>query len=210
MRKFLILTATAGTLLAAAAQADTTKTYDFTGFDELDIAAGVEVNYETADAYSVVAGFRKGGPDDLKIRQEGDRLYISKKMTSGWGDDLRVTLTVTSPALDAIEASSGSSITARGVTADNFDLDVSSGASADVSGTCGSLTVKAGSGGSADAKDLKCESVSAKASSGGSVNAYASTSATSKTSSGGSVDIWGDPASRSANNSISGGSTDYH
>lgn len=202
--------ATASAAFAFAALADTDKTYTFTGFDELDIAAGVEVIYETGDQYSVVAHFRQGGPDDMKIRQDGDRLYISKKAMSGWHNKLRVTLNITSPELNAIEASSGSSIRASGVDADAFALKVSSGGSAEVSGTCKDIAVKASSGGSADARELKCESVTASASSGGSVDAYASVRATSSTSSGGSVDVWGNPQDRTANNSISGGSTDFH
>ena len=193
-----------------AAFADTTETYDFSGFDELDIAAGVEVEYETAEAYSVIADFDRGGPEDMKIRQDGDRLYISRKMKSGWGDKLRVTVRVTSPKLKAIEASSGSSIEAAGIKADDFDLKVSSGASAELSGTCKALDLKVSSGGNADAKDLQCLTLSATASSGGSARTYASQSAASKTSSGGSVGVWGNPPDRTSNHSISGGSTDFH
>lgn len=213
MRKPIAIVSTITAASAAfvmAALADTDKTYDFTGFDELDIAAGVEVSYETGDHYSVVAHFRQGGPDDMKIRQDGDRLYISKKAMSGWGNKLRVTLNITSPELNAIEASSGSSIRASGVNAGSFALKVSSGGSAEVSGTCKDIAVKASSGGNADARDLKCESATASASSGGSVEAYASVRATSSTSSGGNVDIWGNPADRTVNNSISGGNTDFH
>lgn len=195
---------------ASAAWAGTTETYDFSGFDELDIAAGVEVIYEASSDYSVIADFSRGGPDDMKIRQDGDRLYISRKMKSGWGDKLRVTVRVSSPGLNAIEASSGSSIEATGINADQFELKVSSGASAELSGTCGDLDLKVSSGGNADAKDLHCRTLYASASSGGSADAYASESATGKTSSGGSIDVWGNPPDRSANHSVSGGSTDFH
>ena len=209
MKKPLILFA----LFAAsafAASANTTEAYDFTGFDELDISAGVEVIYENSSAYSVVADFRRGGPEDMKLRQDGDRLYISRKMKSGWGDKVRVTVRVSSPDLNAVEASSGSSIEATGISAEDFDLKVSSGASAELSGTCSNLDLKVSSGGNADAKDLHCRTLSATASSGGSADAYASESATGKTSSGGSINVWGNPPDRSANHSISGGSTDFH
>lgn len=195
---------------ACAAWADTSKTYDFFGFDELDISAGVEVKYETADTYSVIADFQRGGPEDMKIRQDGGRLYISRKMKSGWGNNLSVTVRVTSPELNAVEASSGSSIDATGIDAEGFSLSVSSGASAELSGTCNALVLRVSSGGNADAKDLHCHRLIAKASSGGSATAYATESATGKTSSGGSIDIWGDPPDRTSNHSISGGSTDFH
>ena len=213
MKKALIL---AGALSAAVivaangANAETRETYNFTGFHELDTAAGVEVIFETAPAYSVVADFRKGGPEDLKIHKEGDRLYISRKTTSGWGNNVRVTVHVTAPDLNAVETGSGSSVRASGIASDNFSVKVSSGGSVDIDGTCGLLTVRASSGGSADAKELKCERVTAQASSGGSARAYASSEATSRTSSGGSVDIWGNPSARETHDSISGGSTDFH
>ena len=202
--------AAASVALVGAALAETGTTYNFTGFDELDVSAGVEVNYQPAEAYSIVAHFRRGGPEDLKIRQDGGRLIVTRKTKTGWGDHLRVTVEVRSPELTAIEASSGSSVEATGISADTFELRVSSGADVDISGTCQEMTVKASSGGSADAQSLKCERVFAKASSGGNVEAYASTQATGKTSSGGSIDIWGDPPQREANTSISGGSTDFH
>jgi len=213
MKKTLLLAGTLSAMVmssALTASADTQKTYDFSGFDEIDLAAGVEVVYTRGSDYSVVADFRKGGPDDMKIREDGGRLYISRKSTSGWGDKLRVTVKVTSPDLNAVEASSGASIQASGIQSDAFALKVSSGAAVDLSGTCDKITIKVSSGGSADAKGLKCKSVTAAASSGGSAKAYASDSASSKTSSGGSVDIWGKPTDRSANHSISGGSTDFH
>ena len=175
IRPFILSTVFAAT--AFSALADTTETYDFSGFNELDIAAGVEVKYETASTYSVVADFSRGGPDDK---------------------------------LNEVEASSGSSIQARGINADDFTLRVSSGASAELSGSCKELDLKVSSGGDADAKDLQCLSLSASASSGGSASAYAIESATGKTSSGGSIDVWGDPPSRTSNHSISGGSTDFH
>ena len=214
MRKILFgsaMLAAATVLAASTAFAGPQQSYDFSGFDELDVAAGIEVVYKSADQFSVSADFRRGGPEDLKIHQDGDRLYISKKLMSGGRDDqLRVTLTVTSPELNAVEASSGSSVKAEGVASDAFALKVSSGASVEISGTCGNLALKVSSGGSANARELICERVTANASSGGSADAYASVQASSKTSSGGSIEIWGNPSDRSANKSISGGSTSFH
>ncbi|MEZ5954505.1 MAG: DUF2807 domain-containing protein [Hyphomonas sp.] len=208
--RLLIIPAAAALAFALSASAGETQTYSFSGFSELDVAAGIEVEYSPSSDYSVVADFQKGGPEDLKINQSGERLSISRKTKAGWGDRLRVKVRVSGPALNAIEASSGSSVDATGVNADAFALKVSSGASVDVAGTCKNLVIKASSGGSAGARELKCQNVTAAASSGGSADAFASQSATSKTSSGGSVDIWGSPSVRNANKSISGGSTSYN
>ncbi len=192
------------------ALAGTTESYDFTGFDELDIAAGVNVSYEAGPDYSVVIDFEHGGPNDMKLRQDGSRLYIARKSTSGWRDKVRAKVRVTSPHLEEIEASSGSSIRATGIDSDILVLDASSGASIKADGKCGALKIVANSGGSASAKDLVCQKVAANASSGGSASAYASEQAKSHTSSGGSVDIYGGPAKREANRPVSGGSTTFH
>ena len=203
--------ALAVTAFTPASYADVTKTYDAVNFDELDVAAGVEVKFTTAPDYSVRAVFSRGGPDDVKVRQDGDRLYLARKNTSSLSNKkMRVTFHVTAPSLEEIEASSGSSLLAEGLQTDDMVISVSSGASVSAYGSCNKLNIKASSGGSANAKELTCKTVKAGANSGGSVRAYASDAAKSKTSSGGSVDIYGNPASRSANKSISGGSTDFH
>lgn len=214
MRKSLTIASGVAALALSAtlftASADTTRVYNLSGFDELDIAAGVEVKFTRAPEYSITADFERGGPDDVKVRLDGDRLYLSRKSTRGWGNKVRVKFIVTAPELNEIEASSGSSLLAEGLESGPMEIEVSSGAAISVHGECTSLEIKASSGGSANAKGLACQSVEAKASSGGSVTAYASESATSKTSSGGSVDIYGNPGSRSANKSISGGATSFH
>jgi hypothetical protein len=204
------LTALALSATLFTASADTTQVYKLSGFDELDVAAGVEVKFIRAPEYSITADFDRGGPDDVKVRLDGDRLHLSRKSTKGWGNKVRVKFTVTAPELTEIEASSGSSLLAEGVAAGAMKIDVSSGAAVSVHGECDSLTIKASSGGSANAKGLACDTVKAKASSGGSVSARASESASSRTSSGGSVDIYGNPSDRSANKSISGGSSQFH
>ncbi|KCZ58313.1 GIN domain-containing protein [Hyphomonas chukchiensis] len=211
MRKMILATICLTLSTYSAAHADTSESYDFTGFDELDISAGVDVSFETAPEYSVIIDFEKGGPENMKLRQDGSRLYIARKMTSGWSDDkVRAKVRVTGPTLKEIEASSGSSIRATGLDSDILVLDASSGASIKADGKCGSLKIVANSGGSANGKQVICEKVAANASSGGSVSASASLEAHSHTSSGGSVDIYGDPQEREQNKSMSGGTTSFH
>ena len=210
MRKTLLATICLALLIPGTALADTSETYDFTGFDALDISAGVDVTYETGPDYAVVIDFEQGGPEDMKLRQDGSRLYISRKATSGWRDRVRAKVRVSSPHLNEIEASSGSSIRASGLNSEILVLDASSGASIKADGKCGSLKIVANSGGVASAKSVTCQKVAANASSGGSVRAYASEQAKSHTSSGGSADIYGDPESRENNRSVSGGSTTFH
>lgn len=206
---------TIGALLCAAAcatpaLAEKSGAYDFTGFDELDIAAGIDVEFTQADDYSVVADFQRGNEDNIKIRQDGDRLYIARKSSLPWkNNSTKVTVRVSAPSLEAIEASSGSSLTADNVLTPEIEIDVSSGASVDLSGECDTADIRVSSGGSLSAKDFECVYVTTKASSGGSASAYASASVESNTSSGGSVTIYGNPPERETNKPVSGGSTRF-
>ena len=203
----IVLTGTTG-LTAIPAFAEGTKTYDLSGFDELDVSAGVDVKFQTGENWSVIAEY-ENEEDDLKVRVKGDRLYLSRRNTLRWNDRGVVTFTVTAPSLDAIEASSGSSLLAEGIETGDLDLEATSGATVSIYGTCSKLEVSVNSGGTINAKELKCASVDAKASSGGSLSAFADTSATSKTSTGGSVVIYGNPSERRSNDSITGGSTRF-
>jgi hypothetical protein len=210
MRKPLLAALTLALLAPLPALAGTTETYNYSGFDELDISAGVDVTFVAAPEYSVEIEFEQGGPDDMKLRQDGKRLFVSQKTMRNWRHDVEAKVRISAPALREIEASSGSSIKASGLAAELLTIDASSGASIVADGECGSMKIVANSGGNAQARKVECRKVAANASSGGSVSAYASEAAHSHTSSGGSVDIYGNPADREANNPVSGGSTNFH
>jgi hypothetical protein len=196
----------------APASAGEIKTYDLTGFDQIIASAGISVEVTAGPKYSVSAEILQGSAERVQIEMSGTKLIVSHKNDMGLKrqprQETRVRITV--PSLTAVKASSGSSMSVSGLKAGSFAASASSGGSMEVSGTCDALTVSVSSGGSANLKDMACKSVTASASSGGAADATATQSATSTASSGGSVDIWGNPASRKANKSMSGGSTTFH
>lgn len=207
MRAILFATAFAASI-ACHASADETKSYDNEGFTKLKTSAGVSVTFETAPDYSVNATFKKGTPENLKIRQYGDTLTLSQK-NGKWGKSYNIHVHITGPELSEIHASSGSTFSATGIAAQDFEVDASSGASVDLSGTCTDFEAEASSGSSIDAKDLECQRAEVDASSGASVRAYATDYAESDPSSGASVRFYGNPAEQKAKKSWSGGSTNF-
>jgi Putative auto-transporter adhesin, head GIN domain len=196
-------------LAAPGAFAETTKTYDLKGFDEIQVAAGMEAEFVTAPTYSVVLTFLRGDPDNVIVKMDGTRLKISHKASFGWNNRVQAKARISGPGLKAIDASSGAELTVTGLNATTLSIGVSSGASVDVSGTCDTLVFSASSGADADLKDLVCETAAINASSGASATITATQSATSDASSGASVDVYGNPASRKANKSMSGGETTF-
>ena len=209
------------TTLPSSAQLDgssdgVTKTYDVASFTGLDVAAGVEVNFTTGGAQSVVAENENGAWDKLEVRVRGDELEIQRKY-EGWGWNRKkekFKVTVSAPAIERVEASSGSYVTGSGVSGDDVIIDTSSGASIKIkdiraqdmtvntssgsttvlSGTCAALEADTSSGSSLRAKDLVCQTATLESSSGSSLSVTATASVNADASSGSSINVSGNPA----------------
>jgi hypothetical protein len=194
-------------LAASPAFADT-KSYAVADFTRISAAAGVSVDVAAGGDYSVVATSSPAGLERLEVKVVDGELQIRRKAQGfRWKRGDQVTVTVSLPALEALDVSSGASIDATGVDAGAFAIDVSSGASLDVVGRCDALTVDVSSGGSVDADKFECRTANASASSGGSANIFASESVNADASSGGSIDVSGAPKTVNKRSS-SGGSVD--
>ncbi len=200
----LLLTAATATLLATPAFAET-KTYDLKGFTRVSAAAGTSVNVTVGGDYSIVAQSTAKGLERLRVELVGDELQIGRQhRTMSWGRSDQVTVTVTLPALAALDVSSGAEINATGIDAAAFAIDASSGGSLDAVGRCDTLTVDVSSGGNIEATSLQCRTATASASSGGNAEIYASESVVGDASSGGNVDVSGNPKTVSKDTSSGG------
>jgi hypothetical protein len=196
MKRRILLPAAAAAALAAGfivlpALAET-KTYPLKNFSKIDASAGLRVVLKQGP-HNVVVDHSKGEFDRVIVEVKGDTLKLGRKSGMFQNNSARVTVTVTAPDISAIDVSSGVSLEGDNYRFASLSLDVSSGGSVELSGSCRSLEVDASSGASVDADDLKCETVAANASSGGSVDAFASRSASGNASSGGSIEFDGNP-----------------
>jgi hypothetical protein len=203
--KKLLVPAGLAALLATPALAET-KSFDLKGFTSVSASAGVSVNVTVGGDYSVVAESSAEGLERLKIELVGEELRIGRRHVGfRWRRSDEVVVNVTTPALSALDVSSGAEIDAAGIDAAAFAIDASSGGSLDASGRCDSLAVDVSSGGSVEAMGLECQSATASASSGGSAEIFASESLVGDASSGGSIDVYGKPKNVNKDTS-SGGS----
>ncbi len=181
--------------------------HNYAGFSKVDVSAGVEVVL-TQGAFDVKAETTEGkGFEKLIVEVNGDTLRISRKRTAmfNFSDGPRYRVTVSAPAYSAIEASSGSSIRADNLRLDAVEIDVSSGASVGIAGTCTTLDLDMSSGASFSGGGLRCDTATVEASSGANAQAFASRSARGNASSGASVSFSGNPAQLQRDTS-SGGS----
>lgn len=189
----------------SAAWADT-KAFDLKGFEGVSVSSGIDATVTVGPDFSILAD---GAPRDLerlKVEVRGDTLNIGRdwKRTRGMRNG-KVKFTVTLPQLDLLDVSSGASIEAKGVRADTFTIDASSGGFMRVEGTCERIVVDVSSGGNVEAEELVCRTAVVDASSGGAAEVFASEEVSGDASSGGSVRISGSPP-RVSKDTSSGGS----
>lgn len=178
----------------------------YTGFDRVDSSAGVEVILAQGNFDVKAMSPNSASLDNLVVEVRGNTLHVGRKQKMmSWGDNAQYRVNVSAPAYVGFDASSGSSITGSNLQLADVEIDVSSGASIELSGACKTLHGDASSGARFTGKDLKCETASVEASSGASAQAFAVSAASGDASSGASVDFYGNPA-RLDRDESSGGS----
>lgn len=205
-------------VLPTAATAES-RTYDVDSFTEIEISSGIDATIAIGETQSVEAEATDAVRlDELIVEVSNGRLHARFDWDVldlfSFGDAGRVRVTVTVPAIEAIESNSGADVVATGITGDRLDLasssgadleardiavetvvlESSSGADLDVSGTCTSARAETSSGANIDARDLVCETVEVEASSGADAAVHATQSVRAEASSGGNIDIHGAPA----------------
>lgn len=178
----------------------------YTGFEQVDASAGIEV-VVAQGKFDVKAESPNGGDlNNLIVEVKGNTLHIGRKQTTmNWGNGPRYRVSVSAPAYSGFDASSGASLQGSSLQLADVDVDVSSGASIQLSGACKTLRVDVSSGAQFDGEDLRCETANVDASSGAHAEAFAARSADGNASSGASVSFHGNPASLQKDES-SGGS----
>ncbi|MEO1659931.1 MAG: head GIN domain-containing protein [Pseudomonadota bacterium] len=225
----MIRTLTAASLfalgLAGAASAET-RSFDVGAFTKIDISAGLDLEFQEGGAQSIAVENRKGDFSDIDVLVKGDTLVLKRKKNNwGWGRKReQYGITVTAPMISAIEASSGSDVSGRGMSGESIYIDVSSGADvtvngvdggtvtietssgsdASVSGQCVTVRADASSGSDLEARDLVCQTGEADASSGSDISIHVTGSVSAEASSGADVDVYGGPTDVTSDKSSGG------
>lgn len=204
--KFFIAAGAASLSALAFAHAET-QSYDFSGFTYLDTSAGVDVEVTVGGAYSIRAEGEPEALERLRIERDGDTLEIGRVRDRSFfspGRKWRVTVYVSMPELNGVDASSGSDVTATGIDAGEFRASVSSGADADLRGRCSTIKADGSSGADLEAEGLECENAIADVSSGADLTLYASQSLEADASSGGDITVYGGPKNTNIDKSSGG------
>lgn len=181
--------------------------HTYTGFQKVDVSAGVEV-IASQGPFDVKAETTSGDNfDNLIVEVRGNTLHVSRKSTMfNWsGPHYRVS--VSAPNYSGFGVSSGASLESGALQLARVDVEVSSGGHLQLIGACTELDASVSSGGHFSGEALKCETADVDASSGGHADAFATRTAEGNASSGAHVTFYGNPA-QIQKDSSSGGSVD--
>ncbi|MCI5048572.1 MAG: DUF2807 domain-containing protein [Aquisalinus sp.] len=195
MQKAALTLIAAMGIAASPAMAQESQDYDFTGFDRVSVASGYDAEISVGGDFSVRAETRKGGKLEwLNIGVDGSTLRITKNRSVNWNwSGPKTVVYITMPSLVDLDVSSGADAIATGIDAERFSVEASSGADAEVSGTCGRISADASSGSDIDAEDLICEIGDADASSGADISLHVTKELTADASSGADIVVYGGP-----------------
>lgn len=222
----LLTTASLATFALAGLAHAETRTFDVGSFTNIDISAGLDLEFQEGASQSVTVENTKGDFSDIEVLVRGDTLVLKRKKNMNWGQRRqRYGISVSAPMISGLEASSGSDVSGSGMSGEAISIDVSSGADvsvtgvnggtvtidtssgsdATVSGSCVTVRADASSGSDLEARDLICQNGEADASSGSDIAIHVTGSVRADASSGGDVDVYGGPTDVTTDKS-SGGS----
>lgn len=125
MKKVLFLMAALGCSFAGISQ--TSKSFNVSNFNRLDIGSAFTINV-TKGPFKVVASGRDEELKELVADVNNGELSIHYKDSKGWNmwnNRKDVTLTITMPALRAIDFSGATTSKISGFTSKQFDIDLS-------------------------------------------------------------------------------------
>jgi len=195
----------AAVMLAGPVLAQDTQTVPVDAFDRIDAGGGFELEVVMGDTPAVRLIGDADDFSDIEIEVRNGRLEIDQD--SGFFSrrrSLDVVVEVTTTGLDELDFNRGIRARVSGLDADELELDVSTGASARVSGSCTELEIDSSTGGYLDASELVCEDVDASASTGADIRTHATQSVSARASTGGSVRVYGNPSAYEFRTSMGG------
>jgi len=170
------------------------KSYDFTGFDEIEVEGVYDVHIKVGPEFSIETSGTSKEMERAKVSVSGDRLILGQ--TNGVrrsGNRKGIRAEITLPSLNSLSLQGVGSVEAEDIDAEAFTVSLEGVGSMELSGSCTELTASVEGVGSLEARDLKCEDVDVTVEGVGSAEVYASDRVNADMEGMGSIEVWGKP-----------------
>ncbi|MEC9250065.1 MAG: head GIN domain-containing protein [Pseudomonadota bacterium] len=205
MKLSALLAGVAAIAMSSTAMAQDSQAVDVESFSRVDAGGGYRVVVTPGDTHTVRL---EGDGDDfskVEIDVRRDGLYLDQQSRLfGRNRSLDVTVYVTMPTLNEVDFGRGVRAEVDGFESSTLEVDISTGASVSMSGSCGEMDISGSTGAMFDGRNLECEIVDVSTSTGASVRVHARQSVDASASLGGDIVVYGSPQSHDSSSSMGG------
>ena len=202
----IFMAAIGAAAFAGLASAQDHEQRDLSGFDSVNAGGGYHLIVTVGEDWSVRLEGDAEDFEKLESSVQGGELRLRQhRRMFGRSEHLDLTVYVTMPSADEFDFNRGVEAEANGISAGSLAIDVSTGASAVLSGSCGSGEFDISTGASLNARELICGTVDVSVSTGAAARVHADDRIEARASTGGSITVHGSPAQRDTRASIGGG-----
>ncbi|MCA1749286.1 MAG: GIN domain-containing protein [Parasphingopyxis sp.] len=163
--------------LAVPAAAQSSRSYDLSGFDGISVTGAYALQVEVGSGYSITVSGPEDRLADARVRVENGDLVLAERECRNCHREGGLIARITLPSLDSLEVTGiadDSRIT--GIDAGDFSIDVSGVAELALSGRCGRLSLTVEGVSEIDGRNLRCGDAVADLDGVGEASIYASNS----------------------------------
>lgn len=175
----------------AAQSGQSTEERQIEQFNHLEMSGRFEVVFTPAETPRLVMQGDPEDIEDIELSLRNGRLEIEQdrgvRRWFGRTRNLDVVVYVEGPGVEEFDASRGMRAELNGIALSSLEMDVSTGASVRVSGTCESGRFSVSTGASLNGRQLECANVRANASTGASMRVNATEQLLANVSTGADV-----------------------
>lgn len=207
MKNLFAASAMATVLLAGAAHAhdkkgkhdkrDVVATYDYNGFDKIEIAGVYELDIQQGNSFSIRTEATEEQAKKFEVRLRGNTLILgSKESEKRWNNNNNygsVLAVITMPRLSDLEIAGVANGKISAFDGGDLNVDIAGVGDITLSGTCDHLEIDVAGVGEVDARDLKCDHVDAELGGVGELTVYASESVDASAGGVGTINVYGNP-----------------
>ncbi|MEM7729688.1 MAG: head GIN domain-containing protein [Pseudomonadota bacterium] len=180
---------------------DVVATYDFAGFDEIEVMGVYELDIRAGDTFSVRTEATRKEARYLNVELDGRRLVLDNNddENKNWGRNNRnssVLAIVTLPKLASLEVTGVATGTVSAFTDGDVDVEIAGVGDLTLAGRCDRLDIEMAGVGSLDAQDLVCAEVEATMGGVGEMSVHATERIEADSGGIGEIEIYGNPSER--------------
>jgi hypothetical protein len=176
----------------------TTRNVSLTGFSAITANGAIDLTVVVGSAETIKIEGPKERVENLKATVEDGTLVLKEESNGLFGNDGRLRVTVTLPALTALGVNGSGDAYVTGVKSDVLSLSINGSADVEVSGEATSVNVTVNGSGDVNARSLKAKKSEVSIAGSGDVEVAASDELSVSVAGSGDVTYYGDPKVTSA------------